>query len=398
MKIKVAVFFGGKSVEHEVSVVSALQAMQAMNEDKYEVIPVYMPKTGGVFYSGSILRETEAYRDIPSLLSHAAQVCFSAEGERIFMTSAPGSVGLFGKKIRTEIDVAFPVVHGTNVEDGNLAGFLHTLGLPAVGCDVLSAALGMDKYASKILLRDAGIPVLDCVHLTSTEYDAAREDTVTRIEEQIGYPVIVKPVNLGSSVGVAFAKDRDEAEQALDEAFSYARRVIVEHAVTELREINCAVLGDWHGTIASECEEPLNAGKLLSYENKYLENGGGKKGGSKSSGMASLKRRIPADIPAETREMIQKTAQKAFGVLGCSGVARIDFLMDGSDGKIYLNEINTIPGSLAFYLFEPIGIPFSELADRLIETALRSKRDEDDITYSFDTNLLSGVGAFHGKK
>lgn len=393
MKIRVAVLFGGKSVEHEVSVISAIQAMDSMNSDKYDIVPVYMTKAGGEFYTSREMRSTASFKDIPALLKKSRRVNFLKRDGRVYLVDAtPKS---FSKKNVLAIDVAFPIVHGTNVEDGTLAGYLKLLGLPVVGCDVLSSALGMDKYASKIILREAGIPVLDCLYFSRRDY-LDPDDFISKTESEIGYPVIVKPVNLGSSVGISKAVSRDKLATALDLAFTFSDRVIIERAITSLREINCAVIGDGNSAEASECEEPLNAGDILSYEDKYID---GSKGGGKSSGMASLKRRIPADISPEMRETIRATACRAFTALGCSGVSRIDFMIDGDNGKLYLNEINTIPGSLAFYLFEPLGIKYKELLDRMISIALKRARDEEEITFSFDSNILSlGGGKFTGKK
>jgi len=393
MKIRVAVLFGGRSVEHEVSVISAVQAMDSMNPDKYDIVPVYMTKSGGEFYTSPEMRTTSAFKDIPGLLKKAVHVNFLKEDGRVYLVEAAPRA--FGKKLKLAVDVAFPIVHGTNVEDGTLAGYLRLLGLPLVGCDVLSSALGMDKYASKIILREAGIPVLDCLYFFRRDY-LDPDGVIEKTEKEIGYPVIVKPVNLGSSVGISKATDREKLASALELAFTFSDRVIIERAITSLREINCAVIGDGNTAEASECEEPLNAGDILSYEDKYID---GSKGGGKSSGMASLKRQIPAAIPSEVRDEIRATACRAFTALGCSGVSRIDFMIDGENGKLYLNEINTIPGSLAFYLFEPLGIKYRELLDRMISIALKRARDEEEITYSFDSNILSlGGGKFTGKK
>jgi D-alanine-D-alanine ligase len=218
---------------------------------------------------------------------------------------------------------------------------------------------------------------------------------IENIEKELGYPVIVKPINLGSSVGIGLANDKNELLSAIDDAFLYANKVLVEHGIKNLREINCAVLGDVNEAIASECEEPLHKDEILSYEDKYLSNA---KGGSK--GMASVQRKLPADLTVEMREKIRSMAVEAFKQLGCNGVARIDFMIDEDNGSLYFNEINTIPGSLAFYLWEPIGMPYKELLNRLIDLALKRKREEENITFSFDTNILSmqSKGGFKGFK
>lgn len=393
MKIKLAVIFGGKSVEHEISVISALQACEYIDRDKYEVIPLYMTKTGE-FYTGEQMGNIERYRDIPVLLKESTRVLLLNQEDRVDLVRYP--MKKFGNNVLGSIDVAFPIVHGTNVEDGTLQGYLQTLGLPYVGCDVLSSAVGMNKYVMKTVFKDNDIPVLDCACYNLTDF-AEVEDLMDRVEGKFSYPVIVKPINLGSSVGISKASDRGQLEEALNLAFTFAPKVLVEPAIRQLREINCAVLGDELEAEASECEEPLNAEEILTYEDKYI--GGGKsKGGSK--GMASLSRAIPANISQERREEIRQMAVRAFKCLGCSGVARIDFMIDKETDRVYLNEINTIPGSLAFYLWEPVGVSYPQLLERMIQLALKRHRENRKLTFSFDTNVLAGVklGGVKGAK
>lgn len=386
MKIHVAVLFGGKSVEHEISVISAVQAMQSLSRQTYEVIPLYITKQGKL-YTGEALTEIESFKNINALLKKCQQVILTNENDRVVMTPYPYKFRF--KQQSTVIDVALPIVHGTNVEDGALQGYLRTLGLPFAGCDVLASAVGMDKHVAKLVFRDAGISVLDCRCFLRSDYQAEEASVISQTEEAFSYPVIVKPVNLGSSVGISKAKNRQELEEALDLAFRFASKVLVERAIENLREINCAVLGDIYEAEASECEEPLNATDILSYEDKYLAGGKGSKGQG-SKGMASLARKIPADISPELREEIRDMAVKAFQALGGNGVARIDFMIDTAENKVYLNEINTIPGSLAFYLWKPVGISYPQLLDRMIKLALKRNREEGEIVYSFDTNVLEG--------
>lgn len=390
MKITVAVLFGGKSVEHEISVISAVQAMGYLDKEKYELVPVYITKTGKM-YTGEKLTGIENYKDIKSLLAACRQVVLTNLDGRCVLLPYPMKLGY--KKHIKAIDVAMPIVHGTNVEDGALQGFLKTLDVPFVGCDVLSSAVGMDKHVMKLVFQDAGIPVLPCQCLLKRDYFADESAMIGQIEEKFSYPVIVKPVNLGSSVGISKAKNREELVEALDLAFRFAPKVLVERAITNLREINCSVLGDVYEAEASECEEPLNATDILSYEDKYMS--GGK--GSKGSGMANLSRKIPADIPAELRQQIRDMAVQGFQALGCCGVSRIDFMIDTTENKVYLNEINTIPGSLSFYLWKPVGVEYPQLLDRMIRLALKRAREEGEITYSFDTNVLEGC-SFGGSK
>ncbi|MBE5893087.1 MAG: D-alanine--D-alanine ligase [Lachnospiraceae bacterium] len=384
MKIKVAVIFGGKSVEHEISIISAVQAMGYMDREKYEVIPLYMTKENA-FYAGEDLENIESFKDIPALLKKCTRVILMQEGDKVNIVRYP--LKKFGSSVLNSIDVAFPIVHGTNVEDGALQGYLQTLGLPYVGCDVLASAVGMNKYVMKTVFKDNGIPVLDCGCYNQNDFEDL-EGLMDKIEARFGYPVIVKPINLGSSVGISKASDRDKLADALTLAFTFSAKVLVEHAIDQLQEVNCAVLGDELEAEASECEQPLNGEEILSYEDKYI--GGGKQEGP-SKGMASLSRAIPAYISDEMRDTIRTMAVKGFQCLGCNGVARIDFMIDKANGNVYLNEINTIPGSLSFYLWEPIGVKYTELLDRMIKLALKRNRENERLTFSFDTNVLAGV-------
>lgn len=393
MKTRVAMMFGGKSVEHEVSIISGIQAIMSMDTEKYEVIPVYINKNNEM-YMGEEIGNIDAYKDIDALLSKSQRVILINENEKVSL--APYPQKRFGKNKNVQIDLVFPIVHGTNVEDGALQGYLKTIGIPFVGCDVTASAVGMDKYVSKAILKDNGIPVLDCVCFTTKDY-ADMDALLDTVEKEVGYPAIVKPLNLGSSVGISVAKDRVELTNSIDDAFAYSQKVIVEHAITKLREINCAVLGNENDAEASECEEPLHTKDILSYEDKYLSNNA-KNGGSK--GMASVSRKIPAELSPEKREEVREMAVKSFQKLGCNGVARIDFMIDEENGNLYFNEINTIPGSLSFYLWEPIGVPYKELLDRMIQLALKRVREEKNLTFTFDTNILNqtSLGGAKGTK
>ena len=374
MKTRVAMMFGGKSVEHEVSVITGIQAYLSMDTDKYDAIPVYLTKNNEM-YIGEDIGKIESYRNIPELLKRSTRVILVNEGGSIFLQP-----------------IAFPCVHGTNVEDGGFQGYLKTVGIPFVGCDVTASAVGMDKFIMKAILRESNIPLLPARLYTLSDY-ARMEYLMDTVEETFGYPVIVKPVNLGSSVGIGVAKDREELTRTIDDAFRYATKVLVEHAITNLREINCAVLGDENDAEASEIEEPMHTKEILSYEDKYVSNAKG----SGQKGMASVARKIPAEVSPEMREKIRSLAVKSFKALGCNGVARIDFMIDEDNGELYFNEINTIPGSLAFYLWEPIGVPYKTLLDRMIVLAQKRAREEQAITFTFDTNILDSA-SFGGSK
>lgn len=311
MKINVAVLFGGKSVEHEISVISAQQAMHAMNKEKYQVTPVYITKQNE-FYTGEALLSMDEYKNIPKLLAKCDRVDLVKEEAGVFLNYHTKKA--FQKPSICKIDVAFPVVHGTNVEDGALQGFLETLCLPYVGCDVTASAMGMDKYVMKTVLKDKGIPVLDCMCFYAREFLKDADSVLNKLEVRFSYPVIVKPANLGSSVGIKIAKDRASLTSAIENAAGYAAKILVEKAITNLREINCSVLGDSDGTKASVCEEPVGGDEILSYKDKYLS--GGKS--AKSQGMSSLKKRLPADLAADTTEKIRQMAQDTFLAIGAS--------------------------------------------------------------------------------
>ncbi len=404
MKIKVGVMFGGKSVEHEISIISAIQAIGNLDKEKYDIIPIYITKNNE-FYIGDDIGKIESYSDVKYLLAHSQRIILVNDENKVKLIKYPQK--MFSKGYVDYIDIAIPVVHGTNVEDGTLQGYLKMLNIPYVGCDVVSSAVGMDKYVMKTVLKDNGIPVLDCKCYTGKQYDADAETVAAEIENEIGYPVIVKPINLGSSIGISKAENREKLLDALDTAFCYASKVLVEKAVQNLKEINCSVLGDYESAEASECEEPVSSGEILDFNQKYIGDGaskgakGGVKGGAKASGskgMATLKRKIPAEITNEQRAAIRKMAVDAFKCLGCSGVSRLDFMMNEKSGEIWLNEINTIPGSLSFYLWEPVGVPYSKLLDKMISLALKREREGENITYAFDSNVLQGVKLGSGTK
>ena len=389
MKLNIAVVFGGKSTEHEVSIISALQAIENMDREKYNIIPIYMDKKGDFYYSkDNLLTDSKNYRNINSLLSKCNNVHFVKYKNHTYLRDL--NTSLFSSKLNQLIDVVFPIVHGTNVEDGNLQGFFHTLNLPSVGCDTLSAALSMDKYVMKEYCKSIGVPVIDAIRFDKNDFINI-DITIKQIESSFSYPVIVKPVNLGSSIGISKAKDRESLEEGLELAFRFSDIVLVEKAIVNMREINCAVLGDKFECETSVLEEPFGNDEILSFADKYMGGGKGSKlatnhvgtkanpvgakanpVGAKAnpvgansvspnkigakSGMASLSRKIPADIDDISADKIKSYAKKIFKYLGCSGVSRIDFIIDKDTNEIYANEINSIPGSLSYYLFKPLGM------------------------------------------
>lgn len=388
MKISVGVLFGGNSVEHEVSVISASQAMHALNKEKYDLVPIYITKDSR-FYTGEALLDIKKYKDIPALLNECEEVILKKGANCAELVKAKG--GLFGSKMVAKCDIFVPVVHGTNVEDGTLQGFLEMFGVPYAGCDVTASALGMDKYAMKCVLRDAGVNVLPAVCFYSREYFKQSEAVVESIENKLTYPVIVKPVNLGSSVGIKVARDRDGLIEAIDEAATFSHKVLVERAIEKLREVNCSVLGDYEEAMASVLEEPVSSGgDILDFKDKYQ---GGRKGEGSTKGMSGSSRKVPAEVTEDQEKAIKGMCITTFKALNCNGVARIDVMIDEATGEIFVNEINTIPGSLSFYLWEAAGVKFDELMDKIIYFAQKRHREREKLSFSYDTNLLSEFGA-----
>jgi D-alanine-D-alanine ligase len=394
-KLRVGVVFGSRSVEHEVSIITALQAMDAMDPRRYEVIPIFITKEGQ-WLTGPDLRRVEAYQDVPALVARCQPVLLRPEpaGGRLFVQER-GPLGL--QKMRAlPLDCLFPCVHGTLGEDGTLQGLFELADIAYVGSGVVGAAVGMDKIVMKAAFKAQGLPVVRYLPLVRWRLEREPEALLDEVEQSLRYPLYVKPANLGSSVGISTAQDRASLRQALEVAANYDRRLLVEEGVAGAREINCSVLGDDVEAQPSVCEEPLRWTDVLSYEDKYIQGG---KGGAASSGMASQKRRIPAEISPEQTAEIQRLAVEAFRAVDAAGVARIDFLLDQADGRIYVNEINTLPGSLSFYLWEPSGVAFPALIDRLIELARSRHRERRRTTFTYDSKLIQqfGRGGAKGK-
>ena len=389
MKINVGVIFGGRSVENEISVITAAQTMAAMNEDKYNIVPIYISKEGH-WYTGDKLRTTDNYRDMKALLSSVTEVYFRPTygDNNLYKVRKP----LFGSDVIAKIDVILPCLHGTSGEDGSFQGMVEMTGIPYACPNTLASANGMDKITMKMILKESGIPVVEYTWFSDKEWLSEREGCIERAEA-LHFPLIVKPANLGSSVGIKAVHNREELIAAVDNAIKYSKRIIVERLVERLKEINCSVLGDYYDCEASVCEAPVRSGEILSYEDKYL--GGGKN--KPSEGMHSTVREIPARLPEATTAYIRETACKTFRVLACDGVSRIDFMIDEATGDVFVNEINTIPGSLSFYLWEATGVKFDELIDRLISIAFKRKRDSEFKTTSYSENIFAYQAA-HGAK
>ena len=387
MKTVIGVFFGGKSVEHEVSIISALQVVENLDKEKYDIIPIYISKDNK-FYSSEFLSDINRYKDLDEIVRLSDEVYFTHENGSLLVNKKDGIL----KKVLFKIDIVFPVVHGLNVEDGTLAGFLEMYNIPYVGCDVCSSAVGMNKIIFKKVLESSNIPVVEYDTLNISEFEQDSKKAFEKIKDKLSLPIIVKPANLGSSVGIEIIKDEKEFVPKMQQVFEFCENVLIERCITNLREINCSVVGDFSSQEVSVLEEPIKEDEILSYKDKYLGNGkGGKlsKMGGKSSGMASLTRKIPAQLDKDQEDEIYNLAKNTFKLLNCEGISRIDFILDGDNNEIYVNEINTIPGSLSFYLWEPKGVKFSELLDKAIRIAIKRQERRNKITYSTNVNILN---------
>ena len=394
MKLNIAVFFGGESVEHEVSIISAHQAIEALDKNKYNVIPVYVSKERKLYVS-DLLKDMSNYKDLKHLISQCTQVSITSQDNRVVIH--PVKPSLFGPKELGTIDVAIPVMHGTNGEDGTIQGFFEMLKVPYAGCDLYGAAIGQDKVLQKNVLNDNNLPITNWFWVYGAEMDTRQSEILDKVHRLI-YPVIIKPARTGSSVGISIAHNDEEYLACFDEARQYDEKIITEKVVKPMREINCSVVGDSYSCVASVLEEvsSVSQDELLSFSDKYL--GGSKSTKSEGSkGMASTARIVPAPLTDEQTRLIQQLAKETFRVLGTSGVCRIDFLMDADTKKVYVNEINTIPGSLAFYLWQAAGVSFSELMDKLVELALDRERRRSKMTFSYETNILSNFSASSAK-
>ena len=385
----VAIVFGGRSGEHEVSIITAHQVMDALEVAGYSLLPVYISKTGE-WFAGQELNNLELFKDRNlnlNKLDNVWKVSLSPDRSiRTLILHPEGKKGVFRKPPQLWADIFFPTVHGSFGEDGTLQGLFELADVPYVGSNVLASAVGMDKAKMKDVFRAAGIPILDCITLSRHEYQQNNRANLLRLENFCNYPLMVKPLRLGSSIGVKRCRNSEEMKYAIEVAFVLDADILVERALETFTEVNCSVMGPPEQ--ASVCEQPVTQGDFLSFESKYK--GGNKKtspSGSKG-GMASSKRILPAPLAPSLSKSIQDFAIKAFRAIGASGVARLDFLIDNSNEALFLNEINTMPGSLAFYLWEASGLPFDQLVKKVIDIALESYEAKSNTKFSFEANLL----------
>ena len=383
---QLGVIFGSRSCEREVAIISAVQLMRHADPEKYDVIPVYSDEHGG-WYTGEKLKDIQSYRPFQPGAAGITRVSLDmTPGSGALLAMEKGK-GLFGReelKAVARIDCFVIVMHGMNGEDGTLQGMLELANIPYTSCGVGASALGMDKILMKQFFRGGNLPVLPSEWFSRSVYEKEPESVLDQVEKQLGYPVYTKPANLGSSIGVSRAENRDELRDALDLAFEYDRRVLVEKGLTRPIELNCSVIGYDGEAEASPIEMPISGEEFLDFHEKYLAQGG-------SKGMASLHRVVPAPIEEDLRDRIQEMSREIFRMMDCKGVVRIDYMFDRESGNLYITEINTIPGSLAFYLWENAGLPYRKLIDRMVELAERAHADKNQANYAYTSDILQGA-------
>lgn len=381
MRIKLGVIFGGKSVEHEISIISAVQAMEYMDTDKYEIIPIYITKDKQ-WYTGGMLTDIESYRDFSLIKKYAKKVNLINKNGRFVLQST----GFFKREIN-EIDLAFPIVHGYGMEDGSIQGYLELVGVPYVGSNIFASSVGQDKVFMKQLFEANHIPVCKYTYFFDNDYLKNKEEIIQNISA-LKYPVILKPARLGSSVGIKKVDREEDLPSAIEEVLGYDNKILVEEMILDLTECNCAVLGNYTKSQTSVIEEVLKEDEILSYKDKYI---GGSKGSS-TKGMTSARRIMPARITDAQKEEISSLSLQAFRVLNNSGVVRFDFLLDKKNSKIYLNEANTCPGSLSYYLWDGKNISYPELLEEMITIAIKEFKNKSKKITSFETNILQNQG------
>ncbi len=389
-KKQLGVIFGSRSCEREVAIISALQLMRHADPDQYDVIPVYIDEHGG-WFTGEKLKELKTYQPFQGEQEGVRKVFLDMTSGSGALLTVEKSSGLKNKtrvEIAARVDVFLIVMHGLNGEDGSLQGMLELANLPYTSPGIGASAIGMDKILMKQFFQGAHLPVLPGEHYTRSQFALDPERVLSDVAEKLGFPVFVKPANLGSSIGVSRADDPEGLRDSLELAFEYDRRVLVEKGLEKPLELNCSVLG-YDGDIeASPIEMPLTGEEFLDFREKYLASGG-------SKGMASLHRVLPAPIEDELRDQIQLLSKRIFTMMDCKGVVRIDYMFDRATGNLYITEINTIPGSLAFYLWESAGMPYQKLIDRMVEIAERAWADRNQANYAYSSDILKNavVGA-----
>ena len=379
-KKTIAVLFGGKSPEHEVSVITGLQVLENLDQTKFTGVPVYVAKDGRWFTS-DFARSIENYKKLEDVISNSKEVILARLDSKVCLKSASKKIFSGGKNI--QVDVIFPAFHSGLGENGGIQGLIENFDLPYVGSGILGSALGMDKVVMKQIFEYTNLPIAKYLWFWRTDLANKHVEIIQKIEHELKYPIFVKPSSAGSSIGIHKVENYQELANALEVAAVFDNKIIIEEGFENAREINISVIGNAGEKLeTSVCEEVFAKGQFLDYQDKYI--GGSKK----SAGMASTKRKIPAEIPKEVAEKIADMAKLAFEALNCAGLVRIDFLYREKDKHIIILEVNTIPGSLAYYLWESSGLKFPEMISKLIDLAEKRFTDQQKNTTTFSSNIL----------
>jgi len=361
-KIRVAIVFGGRSGEHEVSLVSAKNIIETIDKEKYHIIQVGITKEGKWLSGDNAVNafQEQNYDNLTEVFPNIE----SGSNELLVLSD--------GNYKKEKVDIFFPAMHGPYGEDGTIQGVFEMANIPYTGCGVLASSVGMDKLMTKAVWEQAGLPVTPYIGTTKLEWNNDKAGVMQKAENKLGYPIFVKPANMGSSVGISKAKNREELEKAIDLACQFDQRILIEKGL-KIRELECAVLGNEEPEIA-RVGEVLVGGEFYDYNDKYV------------NGKSSTQ--VPANIPAQLEKEVQEIAIKAYKILDCSGLSRVDLFYDEAEKKLYLNEINTLPGftSISMYpkMWQESGIPYKELIDKIIEFGFERHKRKNEKKISFD--------------
>ncbi len=377
-KTTVGVIFGGRTVEHDVSIVTGHQAIRALlAAGQYDVVPIYIDR-GGQWYTGVPLMDLKNYNGHLTDLMGVQEVALSPSTQHRGIITNPGS-GFLSKSRIIELDVLFSAIHGSHGEDGTLQGLFELADMPYVGCGVMASAIANDKIMTKVVMRQYGIPVIDAVSFTREEWQTDSDKVMNQATLHLSYPLFVKPATLGSSIGIGKAHDEASLRAAIEVALNFDRRVLIEKSAEGCIEINCALMGYGYNVRASVLEKPVSFSEFLDFTDKYMQGSGGMKG---------AEREIPAPISAELTEQIQGAAINAFQAIEGTGTARIDFLVNEESGDFYLNEINTMPGSLGMYLWQEVGMSPAQIVTEMVEIAEAVHKQKRRNSYDYKTSLV----------
>ncbi len=376
MKLNVGVIFGGRSVEHEMSIITAIQVMQNIDKEKYEIIPIYITKTQE-WYTGGCLKFIETYKQPDLIRKYAHKVHLVKKDDR-YVLQRNG----FIKREISELHIAFPIGHGANIEDGSIQGYLNLIGIPYVGSNIYSSAIAQDKSFMKQVLKANDIPVVDFVWFGERFYKNKKEELFKQIEG-LKYPLIIKPATLGSSVGIEVIKRKEELDSSIERAFQYDNKVIIEEKIDDLIEYQCSVLLTENGNITSEIEEITTNKAILEYSDKFLIDD--------SLEDSSIKRTYPAEISEKLKKEIETLSLAVFKILNMRGTARIDFLYDNKDKKIYVDEINSIPWCMSHHLWEARNISYQELLNIMLKDAIDLEIKNQSRKLTIDSDIIKTV-------